>query len=1041
MKYIDKILHSYGLAKYIPIFEENSIDFDILGQISADDFKDMGVPLGDRKRLLRLVQDLTGLAADGASAALPAQAMSCGGTHDPQDVPNEIRQITVLFADLVGSTTLAQQLDVEDSHSVLSAFHECCTEIVRKHGGSPARYIGDAQLACFGYPVAHECDARRAAEAGLAIAAEVEALGASGDLAVRARVGIATGLAMTGELLREGQGSFGPATGPVLNFAARLQSEAQPGSVLVDARTHSMLRGDFRFVDFGEHRLKGFTGAQRIWHLIAVRQAGAPIVAAQDAAPIVGREEELDLLQRRWDAAKCKGSFVLVSGEAGIGKTRLVEEFIQRAGIPGTQIVRLDCLATETLRPFRPIVQAIAALAGVAEVRGAEERLERLRGWVDRELSLSPRVSDLLAHLIAPSQGEPDSAGDTGRAERKAQIFETLAQLVERLGMDRPRLFVIEDMHWIDPTTREFLDFLVKRVAPLSAVFVCTFRPDHTPNFIGEPRVSILNLARLEAEQAAQVMQGVLGETTLAPDLAEEVVARADGVPLFVEELAKSAVEGAVGQSTGRPNRGDMSALPTTLRGSLLARLDRVPGSNKLAPVGAAIGQTFPRALLLRVARVPALDADRVLGDLVASGLLAERGSDEARIYTFKHALVRDAAYETMPKSRRKDVHWRIAAALEAIGSSGVDTPRPEVLARHWSAAEDHAKACLCWRDAALEARAASANTEAVLHFEAALKANKQSGLAQEQRDREIEIRTALYVPLQVSNWGSEKIVHNMERLRELRLDRGDGDELLDILHALAGYNIIQGRVSLARRYAHELLERYDARDQVAEVLGLRSLGFCSFLAAEFDAARDQLGRAIALCPGIDEARIKAFYQPDTTLICRSLIAWSYALEGDVGRMQAEIARAVPRVEDRPRKWTRAYALTLIASGYQAVGDAAECHQHSRAALAYAEEVGSDYWIGWNWTLLGWVIATRDRDPDGIRKIEAGIERYRSTGSMQCVPYQTLLLADAQAANGAPDVAGKLVGALQAGIEPLEVRYIDRLVSSLSERVKTAHGR
>lgn len=1025
MKTLDDILSAHGIGNYSDLLREHRIDVDVFGELSAEDLKELGIPLGDRKRILAIAREL-------AQPDPARNDIASGWKETDVYADSEIRQITALFADLVGSTQLAEDLMVEEYHSALTAFHESSAQVVLGHDGTPVRFIGDAILACFGYPSAAEDDATRAVHAASEIVEQVRTIRTAHGGTLAARVGIATGVAMTGEVLGQGKPSFGPASGAILNLAARLQALAEPGSVLIDDNTRGLLRKDFNLLDLGKKELKGFAEPRGVWQVEAMADAIPVAGPVGRETPLVGRKEELDRLRRHWRDADRKGSFVLVTGEAGIGKSCLVEEFIVQSALPDAQVMRLECQPNETLRPLHPVVQLIEGIAGTRWTRDLIEQRKRLHAWLVDSLKLSPRTVDLIAQFAL---GPPTDATDDGISarERKAEIFDVLVQIVERQGLDQPRLYFLEDIHWIDPTTEEFLDHLAERIAPLRALVICTYRPDHAPAFVGEANVRLVSLSRLDGEQSADVMRGVLGNRILPPDIVAEIVSRGEGVPFFVEELTRSAIEAATHPGTGACDRNP-GTLPTTLRGSLLARLDRVPSMQKIAPVGAAIGRAFRRSLLLGVAGVPENEAEPILNSLIDTGLITVHGSDEDPRYAFKHALVRDAAYETMPRVRRAGVHRKIAEVLEAESISEEPT-RPEVLAWHWSEAQEHEKACERWQVAAAAALRASASTEAVAHIHAALDANEKSRKGSGKRDRELNLREMLFVPLEVTNWGSSEIASNIERMQQLHEELRPTHVPIGVLHGLSGYHVIGGRVALARKYADEILAKSSPTDLVAKALGMRCQAFCDFLSGDFDGAIPKFREIQTLCRSIDRKIIARFYHADTALVAQCMICWALGLRGDERELEREAEIASRMISEVQVPWDQVYALHLMSSAYQCIGDASQCMAYVSRALPLAFERGLDYWIGWGSVLKGWAMTCSDASTQGIPEMQEGLRRYASTGSKQMIPYAKTLLADAHRIAGHITETRALLCELAMERDPAEVRYVDVLIDRIAAKI------
>lgn len=997
---LSQILADHGLEHLEAILLEHRIDLDVLDQISEGDLESIGLALGDRKRFLSLIAAEKGIKtknADGREA------------NDNKTAQSELRQITVLFADLVGSTKLAAEHDVEENHAVLAGFHKFCSDVIRDHGGTAERFIGDALLGCFGYPFARENDAARAVLAAEQIAREAPRIPLSIDHTPQARVGVATGVAMTGDLITDGRSAFGPATGPVLNLAARLQSLATPGRVLIDKSTRDLTPPHFSCAFIGAQELKGFAEPQPLWRIDGIGER-APLLRSNSlfgAEPLVGRAPEIATLERCWDESDRKGSFVLITGEAGIGKTRIVNEFILRAQLPEDRVIRMECAADEQLRPLRPVIAFLESRFGNARAADAPSRAEALRRWIVDDMKLSPHAADIIERLIAPEEAAP--VGGEAPRDRKAKLFETLTLLLERMGLDRPNVFLIEDVHWIDPTTQEFLDHLVERIAPMKAMVICTYRPDHQPNFIGQPRVNLISLSRLEAEQSAEIMRNVLGDGDLPPDLESEIVARAEGVPFFVEELTRSAVETDTDLAEVDAERR-ARRLPTTLHGSLLARLDRVPGVNRLAPIGAALGRTFSKRLLLEVAELEDGDATPIIDGLLATGLLIQSGLDASCRYTFKHALVQDAAYSTMPRSRRVAVHQRIANAL-VKASSNEETVSIASLAWHFSRAESHERAREYWQTAALDAIKRFANLEACAYFTAALEDNNRLDASVGRDLREIEIRESLMIPLGLTAWGSPAIDENLESLFKLQNRSGDPSSLFQILAGQCGAQIMAGQIERALTIAKQLAEFAEPNTRPEEgVVSVHYTAMCNFFLGRMDRAVDLFDKEISLMRASLLPAIQKHYAADPSIVARCMQAWAFLITGERGRAQKRISESLNILSISEENFNAAYGYGILAACHQTIGDAEMTVQCARSSLALSRETPETripYWEAWSQILLGWGVAASNGRSDGADLIRKGIKAYVATGARQILPYAHALLADALVRTNRPD-AGRV---------------------------------
>jgi len=707
-------LRDLGLERYEASFRDNDIDAGVLPELTADDLIGLGVSsIGHRRKLLGAIGALR-----GGDTLAPEQ------TQRPAATPAgaERRQLTVMFCDLVGSTALSGKLDPEDMREVLGVYHAGVSAEVGRFDGFVAKFMGDGVLAYFGYPQAHEDDAERAIRTALAIVARIRALKpASGKPAVR--IGIATGLVVVGDLIGSGESQERGVVGETPNLAARLQAMAEPNGVLVAEATHRLIGALFDYEDIGSVALKGFSAPMRAWRVLgdskvenrfeALRGGAGPL------APMIGREEELELLLRRWEQAKQgQGRVVLFSGEPGIGKSRLTASLPQH--LSGQSYVRLQyfCSPHHQNTALYPVIGQLRRAAGLELDDSADEQLEKLRrviragdGAADGEETIA-----LLADFLSISSPAGRSTEHLTPQQRKERTLAALVEQLVALAIADPVLMVVEDVHWIDPTTRELFDLIIDRLPDLPAFCLITFRPEFAPPWLGRPHVSLVALSRLGREQGATMVGRVAGKP-LPAALTDQIVTRADGVPLFVEELTKSVLEsGLLREEDDRfalVGPLPLLAIPTTLQDSLMARLDRYSTVKEVAQTGAAIGRQFSYALVAAASPLPASEVAQGLGQLVESELIFCRGTPPNAVYTFKHALVQDTAYGTLLRSKRLQLHASIAGALEAHFPQLVES-EPERAARHFSEAGFPDRAVAYWSKAADRATRNYAVAEAI---------------------------------------------------------------------------------------------------------------------------------------------------------------------------------------------------------------------------------------------------------------------------------------------------------------------------------------
>src|SRR5215467_5147745 len=606
---ITEWLASLGLSEYAQRFAESDIDVSVLRHLTDQDLKEIGVSLGHRRKILASIAEFAGAAPTRSQPAAPPEPK-------PRD-DAERRQLTVMFTDLVGSTALSTKLDPEDLRSVIGAYHQCVAQTVGRFGGFVARYMGDGVLIYFGYPQAHEDDAERAVRSGLAL---IEAVGKLGSVEpLQLRIGVGTGLVVVGDLVGSGEAQERGVVGETPNLAARLQAGAAPGTIAIDATTRRLLGGLFEYRDLGGIEAKGFANRVQAYEVVRPSMVESRFEALRTATtPLVGRDEEVDLLLRRWEQAKRgDGCVVLISGEPGIGKSRIAQTIVERlSGEPHTRL-RYFCSPHHLDSALYPSITQLERAAGLRRDDTPEQRLAKLEAVLAQGTNDLSEAVPLLADLLSVPTGDRYPPLYLTPQKRKEKTFHAQLAQVEGLAACQPVLMLWEDVHWSDPTTREVLDLLIDRVLTLRVLVILTFRPEFTPPWIGRPHVTMLTLNRLPRRQRAEMIAHVTGGKALPKDIAEQIIDRTDGVPLFIEELTKTVVES--GMVTDAGDRYAVTgpvaplAIPTSLHGSLLARLDRLAPTREVAQIGAALGRSFSHELISAVARMPQQKLDKPL--------------------------------------------------------------------------------------------------------------------------------------------------------------------------------------------------------------------------------------------------------------------------------------------------------------------------------------------------------------------------------------------------------------------------------------------
>jgi class 3 adenylate cyclase len=667
----------------------------------------------------------------------------------------ERRQLTVLVCDLVGSTALCEQLDPEDFSSIICVFLEKCAAVITRCHGHVARYMGDGVLAYFGYPHAREDAAERSVRAGLAIVEEIGKLKTGLDLTLMVRVGIATGLVVNDQIGETAQEQV--ALGQPLNLAARLQAIAEPGTVIIADSTRNIVGKLFALEDMGCHLLKGFTAPVRAWRVTGEGVAESRFEALRGAhlTPLVGREQELTLLLDRWEQAKeGEGQVVLLAGEPGIGKSRLVQALRDRLTDEAHTDLGYYCSPHWCDSPLQPVIAQLKRAASLSRSDDPAQKLAKLETLLAQGRENIAQIAPLITSLLSIPSDERYPPLDMSPQLQRERTLAALVDQLARLSAHRPVLLIWEDVHWADPTSLELLELAIDRLQNLPVLALVTFRPEFAPPWPGHTHITRLTLNRLNRRCCSQLVAGLTGGKSLPAVVLDQIVAKAEGVPLFVEELTKVVLEAGLlrEEDNGYELEGLLppAEIPVTLQDSLMARLDRLAPVKEIAQVGAVIGREFSHELLAVVVSWEEKDLNEALRRLVAAELIFRRGVGSEAVYVFKHALVRDAAYNSMLRSRRTQLHGCIADALRKHFAFAVEQ-NPELLALHLTEAGLYEEAIQVWLNVGLRAIERSATMEAVALLRSGLGLVAKLPDAQERAKLEVQLQTALGAALRAT--------------------------------------------------------------------------------------------------------------------------------------------------------------------------------------------------------------------------------------------------------------------------------------------------
>jgi class 3 adenylate cyclase/predicted ATPase len=1010
------------------VFREAEIGVDVLPDLTDADLGQLGVPLGNRKRLLKAIASLC--TTDGPANPRP--------TPPAQDAA-ERRQLTVMFCDLVGSTAMSARLDPEDMREIIGTYHRCCAAQIEGNGGFVAKYMGDGVLAYFGYPQAHEHDAERAVRAGLAIVEAAPKLATVAGSPLHVRIGIATGLVVVGDLVGSGEAQERGVVGETPNLAARLQAIAEPDMVVIDMGTRKLLGNLFELQDLGAKELKGIAGPARVWAALRANSAESRFEAlhATGLTALVGREEEFDLLLRRWSKAKGgEGQVVLISGEAGIGKSRLTAALLERlTGEPHTRL-RHFCSPQHTDSAFYPIIGQMERAAGLARDDAPQAKLDKLDA-VLAATATSIEDATLFAEMLSlPNDGRyPALALDP--PQRRQRTLQALVSQVEALARQTPVLIVLEDAHWTDPTTLEAFGRTVDRISGLRALMIVTFRPEFEAPWIGRPHVTALTINRLARRDIDAMIDRVAGNKLLPASLRRDIVERTDGIPLFVEEMTKAVLEA---EGEGEAHRTTAVAVPSTalvvpasLHASLMARLDRLGPAKEIAQIGAAIGREFSHALLAAAASKPEADLSAALDRLVAASLLFRQGAPPHATYLFKHALVQDAAYGTLLREPRRALHARIAEALESQFSEIAES-QPELLARHCTEAGLIEKAAGLWAKTGLRSVERSALVEAVTQLTLALAQFATLPATPALRREEIGLQVALLTPLiNVKGYAAPETKAAAERARVLiQQAEALGDALEDplllfsVLYAVSAANIVAFNGDVMRELAAQMLTLAQAQGTSAPLLVAHRAAGVSFLyTGDIAQGRAHLEQAIALYdPAMHRSLAMRFGQDIRvhSLSFRSLALWI------LGYPEAALADSeTARREAREIGQAATLMLTLFFASLTLIfcGNYATAKVVSDELVSLAHEKGALYWNANGMCVRGGLSAVTRKASDAVSMITNGITAWRSTGATLQVPLWLSYLTRAYADLGRIDDAWRCMGEAMTAVETTKETWFE----------------
>jgi class 3 adenylate cyclase/tetratricopeptide (TPR) repeat protein len=1019
-------LRTLGLERYEAAFRENGVSAEDLCHLTAEDLEGLGVTaIGHRRRLLVAIAKLNEQAGTDAASPVVEPAVAASGPlrEDAVSHGGERRQLTVMFCDLVGSTALSEKLDPEELRSLLHAYRNHCDEVIGRYDGFVARYVGDGILTYFGWPAAHEDDAERAVRAALEIVHTVRQTSSTENLSVR--IGIATGPVVVGEQAGTGDQSK-LAVGSTPNLAARLQALATADQIVIATSTRRLVGSAFELTNLGDHDLKGIAEPVHVWRVERVLATESRFDAnrGSDLTPLVGREEELDLLLRRWSQAQDdEGQVVLLSGEPGIGKSRVLNALRQRLDAQGVQALRFQCSPYYVNSAFWPVIDNFERALKFTRDETENAKLDKLEALLVAQYGRPLADIRFIASILSIPCEQRYGAQPMTPQKHKDETLRTLVDVTEAAARQQPSVMLFEDAHWADPTTLEVLDLLIDRVRTVPLLVVLTHRPEFQSRWSGQGHVGALNLSKLTRAQSAAMISALTGGKALPAALLEQILIRTDGVPLFVEELTKSILESGELKELGDhyeyagPTRA--VTIPATLRDSLMARLDRFLPVKEIAQIGAAIGREFSYELIAAVAPLPQAQLDDALTQLSASGLAFRRGTPPTATYTFKHALVQDAAYDSLLKSRRQELHAKIARVIEAHFPN-IKTTEPEMLAHHLTAAGLAEAAIPLWQAAGELALKRLALTDAISHLNQGLDLLFTLPPSSQRDSSELGLRSLLGTAwFALKGWSTQEVTTSLQPALALAKSLGRHDALAPIFWGLFNNVLTQGRVAESVPLAQEMLAIAGSTgDADLLIMGHSASSICYSWLGQFAKAAEHTDTVLGLYDEEKHHHLADLLNNDPKTIAgifASMCSWILGYPDRALRLSDEKDAHARR---RGHPFDRAFALVTGAHEF-------DHRLNLEDLLKRAEEcerLGRENSMPVLWALLapmgyGEAHILKGNPADGIAPLKAGIGVYEATGGKARVTVTKGFVAEAMALTGDLDNALQLVDELIDQIE------------------------
>jgi class 3 adenylate cyclase/predicted ATPase len=916
-----------------------------------------------------------------------------------------------MFCDLVGSTPLAEQLDPEELREVILAYQQTCADQIRRFDGYLARYVGDGLLVYFGYPQAHEDDAQRAIRAGLGIVGALPALNTwlqqtvevLRDSPLQVRIGIHTGLVVVGDMGGGGYRDPMAIVGETPNIAARVQGLAEPNTVLISEATYRLVQGLFECQDRGAQALKGVSTPVAVYRVLheSAAQSRFEVAVSTGLTPLVGREEELGLLRRRWGQAKVgEGQVVLLSGEPGIGKSRLMQELKEQASTEGATRIEFRCSPYHQNSAFYPIIEHLQRLLQFAPHDTSQAKVAKLQHALAQYRFPQADTLPLVAALLSLPQPEGTAPLTLSPQKQKQKTQEALVAWLVEEAEKAPVYCAWEDLHWADPSTLDVLTLYLEQIPTTRIFTVLTCRSEFTPPWGARSYLTQLTLSRLGRQHVEAMVAQVTGGKALPAEVVQQVVAKTDGVPLFVEELTKTVLESGllkeedghyVGAHGGVPI--PPLAIPSTLQDSLMARLDRLAPVREIAQVGAVLGREFSYELLHAVSQVDEALLQQGLRQLVEAELIYQRGLLPQATYLFKHALIQDTAYQSLLKSRRQQLHQQSAQVLAEQFPEVVET-QPELLAHHYTEASLSAQAIPYWQRAGQRASQRSAHVEAISHLTKGLELLKTVPDTPERTQQEVMLQITLGASL-IANKGYTVPEVEKAYTRALELCRcvGETPQLFPVLMGLNRFYSARAEHETAYEVAKQLLALAQRAQDPALLLGAHYAMGGAYWLGEFVPARVHLQQAIVLYNPQQHRPLAFVYGVDFGVVfsAAGFTLWHLGY-AEQALKSSSTALTLARELSHPHSLALALHYAAWLHQYRREGPATQ--ERAEELIALSSEQGFPFLGAWGTMYRGWALAQQGQAEEGMAQIRQGLAAARATGAGVGWPYWLALLAE-----------------------------------------------